>query len=153
MTVSPLVGLALLPLGIGLTALVNGVARWRRWRVGPDWLKTSATVRSAFSASATVLAGHGGRSVPYRYPHIEYAYIVEGQTYVAVLQQALVGPRIRREGYQYRPGMSLDVFYDPRAPERSVPVGHVEWSASVSLAVGSAFLLAGGWLLWRGVRP
>ena len=153
MPASARLALALLPLLASVIFLAHGLQRRRRWRVRPHWRAVEARVLGAVTVPGITATGIGLLALPYLVSRFSYEYRVGNQLYTAYLEQVPARPpgRGSRRGPVHA-GSRLPVRYDPAAPERVVPAGHLEWSAPLSLASGVVCLLTAGWLAW-GAAP
>ena len=144
---SAVLTLALLPALAGLVFLAHGISRWRRWRIQPHWHAAEARVVGLVTLSGLTPDSPATEPIPFERTRFVYEYRAGESTHTAYLEQVPVRPARRgRRGGPLRVGSTLPVRYDPAAPERVVPVEHVEWSAPVSLAAGAGAWGVAAWL-------
>jgi hypothetical protein len=111
------------------------------------WPKTHGLVKSA-----TVAQARRPRVGPAGRPRISYEYKVDGRTYESdrVAFSMTSTPRaVEKTMRRYTPGALVEVYYDPRQPERSVlekPWGVV---GTVVLLVCGAILAGAGFFAGR----
>ncbi len=88
---------------------------------------------------------------------LRYSYSVNGRTYEGgnLLPGTLAyTDRDEEEKVrQYRPGMTVSVYYDPRNPESSaLEVGVMTRFPFIALAIGLPFIFGAAYIVWSSLR-
>ena len=135
---------------LGLAPIWWTVSVFRAARASRNWSRTEGVITE--SRWITGVGPHRSGSAD-----IRFRYTLNGQSYDG--HNILAGggeyyPDKQKEKVrQYRIGMTVPVFYDPKDPRSScLEPGQGSEMSYVLLGIGLFFLFAALWLIWRLVR-
>jgi hypothetical protein len=101
---------------LAFLCLVSGaIGMWRGITAHKGWQNVDAQVR----ASDAVTFRPRGGSIRYR-PQVEITYLVDGSAHIipiSIPEVAASREQLEELMMRYRPGVSLQILYDPRHPE------------------------------------